>query len=1554
MQCRAHLISWLWLLTPLAVAGLPMRSLAQITPDKTLGNNSSVTSVTGDLTNITGGLQRNSSLFHSFEQFNVGTNQRVYFANPAAIRNIFSRVTGGSLSNIDGLLGVAGNANLFLLNPNGIIFGPNARLDVSGSFLATTANALEFPDNQRFEATGARAVPLVEVNIPIGLQLGANPPAMIVTQSNLTAGKDLTLAAGNLDLRGQLQAGGNLTLQAQDTVRIRDTVAAPFVARSGGDMLIQGDRSVDILTLNHPTITPFVSGGNLSLVSNGIISGDAHFTSGGNFSIQNLSGNPGTFISLYDPIIRSTGDVTFGEYSGASLKVVAAGSIRATGNISITQPDLGIPLGSDPEAAILRDGRSLILRAGTPVAANFNLPSTQPTIPTNFVPQPITVPGSIMVTGTIATTELTSGTPDDVILVATGPIAIGGNNLQNSILARSVTIDTPSTVQMAGGINARLDAPGTAGNVRIGTTTPPSSVSVGIISARNSSTGNGGNIIINTTGAFTTTGAFGLDNSGYQVPNPVLNSALIVSLASEASNGRSGDIRITAGGAITLSAGISSASNFNEKGGAIQLEGSSINTSRGVITSRNDNAGLIGGVGGDVSLTATTGDILANNIIASSNNSTPLNGDGDINLTATLGSISLDQARLSTSNVGTHFAGDIRIRAANQINVTGDSIVGSDGYFGTITLTGTAPNSQITIQDSQITAAIPAITAVAMAALSDSQININSPQVTIANSEVSTEVFAPDSQTRQANSGNISIQGDAIQIISGSRFETITNARVIGNSGNITIGNLTNTSTVNLADSNFFTNANGEGNSGNVRVSANQITTANGLIQTRTVSANTNGVAGNVEVRANATSGQAIRLNNTGIDAAAFGTGGQTGSVTVSALNRGDVSLIGNSSIFTDTFGNKPTGDLTVSGGNILINQYQLNANVRASGVTGGNVFIDGTSVTLQNSSTISTETSGGTSGDITIKATSGNLNFAGGAVRTTVNADATGSGGDITIASEGGQINFNNGFQVNAATNTTHPLAALEQGGDISITSSGGQITVGGGTAIDTRTTGNQAGGNIEILSGGGELSILNSTVNASTSGSNKGGDVSLISGSGNLAFVGDGILNNGFGEIRTSVDPGATGSGGDITTASDGGQVNFNNAFQVNAATKTLAASGRGGNISITSNGGQIAVGGGTAIDASTTGTQTGGNISIAAKSGNITLNQGNILTTVGSTATGNGGDVNLQGSAIAIQNASKIDASTTGAGASGDVKVTASSGLDLTNSQVSTSATALGVKAGNITLNGQGSVTLQNSEVIASSAQGLAGSIKIGATNLDLKRSNLRAEIGQSTTGQAGNIELSVDVRITLEDESLISTLGLNGANGGDISILKVRFLSAKPPTGLNGSDIVGRADPNSSGQTGIGGKVTLPPSALVQGFRFRKAVAGNRTNDIDTNGQLDNFSTDADEGTRGLSAPLIVFTDVSQITSSACEAVGAKTTIADTELRIVGRGGVPLSPTVAFPAQATASDWVALELSPQVPINVTLADGSTIALLPGELYQMPATCIKNWKEEQRSPL
>jgi len=147
---------------------------------------------------VEGGEQRGSSLFHSFREFSVASDGSILFDNASTVQNIISRVTGNSISQIDGLIQNNGTASLFLINPNGIIFGENATLNIGGSFVGTTAESLLFEDGVEFSANLNNAESLLTVSVPLGLQFGSSSRA-IINRANFSR-------ANPLDPTGEAQS----------------------------------------------------------------------------------------------------------------------------------------------------------------------------------------------------------------------------------------------------------------------------------------------------------------------------------------------------------------------------------------------------------------------------------------------------------------------------------------------------------------------------------------------------------------------------------------------------------------------------------------------------------------------------------------------------------------------------------------------------------------------------------------------------------------------------------------------------------------------------------------------------------------------------------------------------------------------------------------------------------------------------------------------------------------------------------------------------------------------------------------------------------------------------------------------------------------------------------------------------------------------------------------------------------------------------------------------------------------------------------------------------
>ncbi|MEO1372995.1 MAG: filamentous hemagglutinin N-terminal domain-containing protein [Cyanobacteria bacterium J06635_10] len=188
-----------------------------ITLDDSLGKQQTLTGPNYNIPQSLGQTAGNN-LFHSFGKFNLNSNEAAVFQSADNIQNILSRVTGGNPSSIDGLIRTLGkDVNFFLINPSGIVFGENARLDVSGSFVASTADSILFDNGIEFSANSQDnfSQPLLKINVPIGLQLGKTSTSPVINSGKLevNSGKNISLLGSAVINTGKLTApGGEIAL----------------------------------------------------------------------------------------------------------------------------------------------------------------------------------------------------------------------------------------------------------------------------------------------------------------------------------------------------------------------------------------------------------------------------------------------------------------------------------------------------------------------------------------------------------------------------------------------------------------------------------------------------------------------------------------------------------------------------------------------------------------------------------------------------------------------------------------------------------------------------------------------------------------------------------------------------------------------------------------------------------------------------------------------------------------------------------------------------------------------------------------------------------------------------------------------------------------------------------------------------------------------------------------------------------------------------------------------------------------------------------------------
>ncbi|MEG4584272.1 S-layer family protein [Microcoleus sp. MOSTC5] len=709
----------------------PFPAIAQIIPDSSLGAESSRT-VPATINNlpsdiIEGGATRGVNLFHSLREFNVGEGRGSYFANPNGIANIFTRVTGGNPSNILGVLGVQGSANLFLLNPKGIVFGPNARLDLRGSFIGSTASGVLFDKGFEFSAANSNAVPLLAINIPVGLRFRDNP-GTIINQSIAAnpSPPDLPLPLPIFNKIGlAVDPGQTLALVGGD-IQFNGGIATA----STGQILLGSIKSPGLvqfeptalgLNLNYGNIQNFgnIEMNGASLNTSGLGGGKVDIR-GSNVTLNGsgiygltLGNMEGRGIDINAQNLRLEGGAqifttTLGEGKGSDINIRATDSVEmiglgiegyqqltenfqtsGTGNPFISQIVLFTSaIGSGAAGDInIEAGRLLMSNgvvAGAPTFGAGN--GGNLTVRANT----IDLVSSTLYNGT---TNQSTGQGGNITVEAQRLILRDGGAFASFSLSDgasgNIAIKASESVELSGSL------PGGLGQTRLGTNTFDANGKGGDISidTKRLSVSNGATISL-TTGAifgqlvFSTSGGTGgnltvrasesievsgesrfLGNAGYVASSFVTQTA---------SSGRGGDIRLSTPKLTVQNGGVISAASL----GIADAGDITINADRLQVQGIGSNSRLRSGI------EASAG--RAFNAV----NSTASGNAGSLNLNANQ-LIIRDSAVVNVQSSGTGRAGNINV-VADSIALDNKSVI--DGT----TVSGTGANINLQAQDIQL------------------------------------------------------------------------------------------------------------------------------------------------------------------------------------------------------------------------------------------------------------------------------------------------------------------------------------------------------------------------------------------------------------------------------------------------------------------------------------------------------------------------------------------------------------------------------------------------------------------------------------------------------------------------------------------------------------------------------------------------------------------------------------------------------------------------------------------------------------------------------------
>lgn len=1112
-----------------AVAGMLLPHLnAQIgsasaqlmpTPDTTLGEESSTVEridfatdpdYRGDV--IRGGARRGDALFHSFEEFNVDPSRAIYFEDPG-VDSILSRVTGRSESQILGLLGVLGDADLFILNPNGIVFGRNAQLDLrGGSFLATTSDVVAFEGGIRFDSSGTSlpTAPLLTVQPSAFLFNSANPTA-IANNARILRPTGLDSAPG----------GG---LRVADGERI--TLLGGNISMDNGGLSALGGR-VEVGGLNEPGTVEFNLDGSLTFPSD-VVRSDVLIANGSRLVASDFTVSGGSVA-----VTANTLDIT--NRSGDSVGTRSGISAGTVGEASFTEEQAGDIMLNASTIRLVGSTLDNLIRGSSGnggdvlITADELLVSEEGVIQANLLGEgsagKIKIDASDRVVLDNGFLLSTLGGSDRTV-IATGE---AGGNIE--VTAPTVALRNGSQLQ-SGTIGQ-----GNAGNVVINaservTLAGNSAIfsEVRVNAAGNAAVGNGGNI---------------------RVTTPFLSLADRSTVSSRATGrGNGGDIQIEAGSLslaedsrfLTDSSGRGDAGNVS-----IETQGRTLFDQSRILSNLNsipDNTTTVGNTAearraGNIQITA--GSLELRNDSDFESNTFALGDAGNITIQARNEASLSDRSSLSSRTEGQGNGGDIQIEAGSlSLARRSQLLTRSSGQ-------GSAGNVSIETEGRTV--------------FDRSRIVSDLRQLPNG-----TAIVGDAANARRA--GDIQVTAGSLDLLDDAAFQSTTFGQ--GDAGSMTIRTRDRTS---ISDSStLLSRSRGSGNGGDIQISAGSLS----LIRDSRLLTDSSGQgdAGNVSIEAQ---GRAVfeqssvisNLSEISDGARADGNTSENRSAGNIQISAESLDLLGGSQLQSITSGPGDAGNVTVrsrdrisiEGGSpdnsAIYSAIFASTQATAEG-RGGNVKLSADSVRIADSGFIFTSTFNRFPGG-TVNIDANTLEIASGG-QVVTRTSASGPAGNIeldiaerTILSGISPVEFSgdrspaSGLLANTIQNSSG------SGGTVRLSTPVLQVLDQARIEVDSRGSG--TAGDIAIAAN--TVKLDNGRLTAETTSVN-GGNIAL----NNAELL---LLQNGSLISTTAGTDGAGGDGGNIDIAADAivAAPGENNDIRANAF------SGSGGNVQIDSQG-------------------------------------------------------------------------------------------------------------------------------------------------------------------------------------------------------------------------------------------------------------------------------------------------------------------------------------------------------------------------------------------------